>query len=66
MRSWLPDGSMRSGLLTLGLNVKDIASIVGISEWAARMAFGRIYRKTGTSDKLELAVRYAWEEFTEN
>lgn len=56
----------RVGLLTLGLSLKDIASIVGISEFASRNAFRKMYEKTGTSDKLELAVRYAWEEFTEN
>lgn len=52
----------RAGLLTLGLSLKDIASIVGLSQEGVRLRFKEIYRKTGTSDKLELAVRYAWEE----
>lgn len=56
----------RAGLLTLGLSLKDIAGVVGMSQFGIRNAFRKMYEKTGTSDKLELAVRYAWEEFRGN
>lgn len=51
------------GLLALGYSLKQIAVVMGLSEMATRMRFREMYERTGTSDKLELAVRFAREIF---
>jgi DNA-binding NarL/FixJ family response regulator len=49
------------GLLALGYRFEQIGFVVGIQIDGVRKAFARMYEKTGTADKLELACRFAWE-----
>lgn len=49
-------------LLATGMPTPRIADLAGLSYPYVRTAFQRMYQKTGAADKLELAVRYAWEE----
>lgn len=50
-------------LLVLGWDFRDIAAYCGVSIHTLKNQFSAIYAKTGTADKLELAIRYVHEEF---
>ena len=48
-------------LTSFGYRGQDVASILGTTHNVIKNYLTRIYEKTGTSDRLELAVRFAWE-----
>lgn len=51
----------RLGLLCIGVDYRGIAALTGLTEHTVKNAFKLMFLKTGTSDGLELAVRFAWE-----
>lgn len=53
----------RLGLLCLGLDYRAIGFLTGLNVYTTRLAFRKMFQKTGTSDGLELAVRFAREVF---
>lgn len=53
----------RLGLLALGWRHRDIAQFTNGTELSVRQAFHHTLTKTGASDKLELANRFAREVF---
>lgn len=56
-----PSELMTASLIAWGWSAKEIARAFGRTHRGVRAQLNNIYIKTGTSDKLELATRYAWE-----
>lgn len=48
-------------LLALGYEMQQIGYRVGRTHNAIRLAFRKVYRRTGTANCMELMYRWAWE-----
>jgi DNA-binding NarL/FixJ family response regulator len=56
-----PNQYFLCGLLALGWTHEEIARYLGRSYYGVKRSFEKIRGRSGASDKLELATRYAWE-----
>jgi DNA-binding NarL/FixJ family response regulator len=56
-----PNQYFLCGLLAFGWTHDEIARYLGRSYFGVKRSFDKIRERSGASDKLELATRYAWE-----